>query len=446
MMGPTQATTTLSSDAPKAQDAPRAPSDAASVPAAPQMADIDAPRAPSDAASVPAAPQMADIGAPRAPSDAAIVPAAPQMADIDAELAALSGKRVAVALSGGVDSAVAAWRLKRHGIDVVGLSLRLHDPDPNNPLAPRACCPPEDLQDARRVAEALDIPFYVIDARDAFSGAVVQPFVSAYIAGRTPNPCVGCNSFVKLDRLARRAAALGCAYLATGHYSRLLRRDGRTHLFRGADGDKDQSYFLFGTDPRVLGRLLFPLGASTKDEVRTTALSTGLPVAHKLESQEVCFVGGAGAGKFVMRQPAAQGDHAGPIVDEAGRTLGRHDGVMNFTIGQRRGIGVAAAHRLHVLGIDAASRTVTVGPAASLDKSGLVAARASWPAGAPSGPFQAVVKIRYRDAGTPATVTPTGDGVEVRFDRPARAVAPGQAVVFYRGDEVVGGAWIEGAR
>ena len=354
-----------------------------------------------------------------------------------------------MALSGGVDSAVAAWRLKQAGAEVVGLSLRLHDPDPDNPLAPRACCPPEDLQDARRVAEALEMPFYVIDARDAFDGAVVQPFVSAYLAGRTPNPCVGCNSFVKLDRLARRAKALGCVRLATGHYAR-LGRDGHgagpVRLFRGVDRDKDQSYFLFGTAAPILDRLLFPLGASTKDEVRLQALEAGLPVAHKLDSQEVCFVGGAGAGRFVMRQPAAAGDHSGPIVDASGAVLGRHDGVMNFTIGQRRGIGVAARERLHVIGLNADRRTVTVGPVDALDKRGLTAGRASWPAGAPTEPVEALVKIRYRDAGTAATVTAhPNDRVEVRFHQAARAVAPGQAAVFYRGEEVLGGAWIEAA-
>lgn len=368
----------------------------------------------------------------------------PPTADaIARELDTLRGQRVAVAMSGGVDSAVVAYLLREAGVDVVGLSLRLHDPDPDNPLAPRACCPPDDLQDARRVSEMLDVPFYVIDARDAFDDAVVRPFVRAYVAGRTPNPCVGCNSFVKLGRLAARARALGCARLATGHYARVT-HDDVTRLYTGVDRDKDQSYFLFGVAEKILGTLLFPLGARTKEEVRTLALDSGMPVAHKLESQEVCFVGGAGAGGFVRRQPEAAGDHRGPIVDEAGRELGRHDGVMNFTVGQRKGIGIAAKHPLHVLNIDAEQQTIVVGPAASLEKTALVAARASWPAGRPEAPVRATVKIRYRDHGTEGTVVPLDGGrVRVDFDRPVRAVAPGQAAVFYRGEEVVGGAWIE---
>lgn len=371
---------------------------------------------------------------------------APDGADIDRQLERLAGRRVAVAMSGGVDSAVAALRLRAAGADVFGLSLRLHDPDPDNPLAPRACCPPDDLQDARRVAEALDLPFYVVDARAAFDGEVVKPFVSAYLAGRTPNPCVGCNAFVKLEGLVRRARALGADVLATGHYARLTTEGGRPRLFRGVDRDKDQSYFLFSARAETLARLVFPLGAWTKDQVRTAALDAGLPVAHKLESQEVCFVGGAGAGRFVMRQPEAAGDHEGPLVHIDGTRLGTHRGVMHFTVGQRRGIGVAHARPLHVVGIDAETKTVTVGEVETLDRVGLRAQRASWPSGTPGAPFAAHVRIRYRDRGAPGTVHPGPDGtVSVRFDRPVRAVAPGQAVVFERGDEVVGGAWIQEA-
>ncbi|MEM6369117.1 MAG: tRNA 2-thiouridine(34) synthase MnmA [Myxococcota bacterium] len=354
-------------------------------------------------------------------------------------LEAWAGRRVAVALSGGVDSAVAAHGLVAAGADVIGLSLRLHDPDPDNPLAPRACCPPDDLQDARRIAEGLDIPFYVLDGRRAFDEAVVRPFVRAYVSGRTPNPCVGCNAFVKLEQLHRRAKALGCEALATGHYAR--KKDGR--LLQAVDGKKDQSYFLFSVGPQILADLIFPLGSMRKEEVREAAVQTGLPVAHKLESQEVCFVGGAGAGGFVKRQPEAQGDHAGAIVDERGRELGRHAGIMNFTVGQRRGIGIAAESPLHVLRILPETKQVVVGPAQSLAAHWLRAERVTWTRSvAPVEPFEALVQIRYRDPGTPATVHPMPEGAEVRFGQAVRAVAPGQATVFRVGEEVVGGGWI----
>lgn len=366
----------------------------------------------------------------------------PTEAEIDASLGALRGQRVAIALSGGVDSAVAARRLREAGAEPIGLSLRLHDPDPGNPLAPRACCPPDDLQDARRIAEMLGFPFYLIDGRAEFTDHVVRPFVRSYLSGRTPNPCVGCNGFVKLERLHRRARALGCVALATGHYARSM--NGR--LFAGLDPRKDQSYFLFSAGSDVLADLVFPLGAWTKEQVRDEAIRSGLPVADKLESQEVCFVGGAGAGGFVMRQPEAQGDHEGEIVDESGRVLGQHAGVMNFTVGQRKGIGVSAARPLHVLRILPESKRVVVGPKDRLAASGLRAERVQW-LRAPDGPVRARVQIRYRDPGMDATVTPsgTGHGAEVRFDRPVRAVAPGQAAVFRSADEVLGGGWIQEA-
>lgn len=329
----------------------------------------------------------------------------------------------------------------------IGLALRLHDPEPDNPLAPRACCTPDDLQDARRVAEALEIPFYVLDARDAFDAEVVRPFVDAYLRGRTPNPCVGCNSFVKLERLDARARALGCVALATGHYAHVaLDPAGAPHLYAGADRDKDQSYFLFGVPGPLLGRLVLPLAAMTKPEVRTLALSSGLPVAHKLDSQEVCFVGGSGAGAFVRRRPEAAGDHRGTIVDTEGQVLGHHEGVMGYTVGQRKGLGVAAPHPLHVLQIDAEAKTITVGAAELLLRRGLHASSAAWPAGVPAGPIRAEARIRYRGTPAPATITPLPEAkVRVEFDVPMRAVAPGQAVVFSRGSEILGGAFIDEA-
>jgi tRNA-specific 2-thiouridylase len=350
-------------------------------------------------------------------------------------------------MSGGVDSAVAALRLKEAGAEVIGLSLRLHDPEPDNPLAPRACCPPDDLQDARRVAEILDIPFYVIDAREAFETSVVAPFVRQYLDGRTPNPCVGCNSFVKLGGLQRRARVLGCKALATGHYARITQEDdGTPHLFVGADAKKDQSYFLFSTAPSILSFLVFPIGAMSKEEVRRCALDAGLPVAHKLDSQEVCFVGGKGAGAYVMRRPEAEGDRSGQIVDTDGHVLGAHGGVAGFTIGQRKGLGLGTHKKLHVLAIDAEARAVVVGDRDALDRRGLIGIDACWPSGAPNGPIHALARIRYKSPGVSSTIRPLDErSVEVVFDAPVPAVAPGQAAVFYAGEEVIGGAWIREA-
>jgi tRNA-specific 2-thiouridylase len=363
---------------------------------------------------------------------------------VDAQLRTFKDKRVAVAMSGGVDSAVAALRLKEAGAHPIGLSLRLHDPDPDHPLASRACCPPDDLQDARRVAEVLEIPFYVIDAREAFDAHVVEPFVSAYLGGRTPNPCVECNTFVKLGGLARRARVLGCEALATGHYARRATDDlGRPHLYTGVDARKDQSYFLFGTPPDVLADLIFPVGAMTKDEVREAAIAACLPVAHKLDSQEVCFVGGKGATDYVKRRAAASGDRSGAIVDGEGSVLGRHDGVFSFTIGQHRGLGLGTHEKLYVVDLDAETRTVRVGQKEALLRRGLFGSRASWPAGVPEGAVRALARIRYRSPGVSATIEPLADqSVRVMFDEPVPAVAPGQAVVFYDGEEVLGGAWI----
>ena len=386
----------------------------------------------------------ATLGSRQAETHRRFAPAPPTSSQVEASLRRLAGQRVAIALSGGVDSAAAAHALVEAGADVIGLSLRLHDAPPDNPLAPRACCAPDDLQDARHIAETLDIPFYLIDARETFEAGVVRPFVDAYLSGTTPNPCVGCNSRVKLGMLVRRAAALGCMHVATGHYARLATgADGRVHLYAGVDSAKDQSYFLFGTTPKVLDRLVFPLGAMRKTQVRHRAMAAGLPVANKLDSQEVCFVGGSGAGAYVRGRPEAAGDRRGEIVGIDGAVLGEHAGVSDFTIGQRRGLGLGTHKKLYVLAIDGPSKRVVVGDDHGLQRCALTARDVRWPAGSPMEPVSAAVKIRYRDRGTVARITPLSHSrVHVEFDQPVRAVAPGQAAVFYDGEEVLGGAWI----
>ncbi|HLK12000.1 MAG TPA: tRNA 2-thiouridine(34) synthase MnmA [Candidatus Binatia bacterium] len=353
----------------------------------------------------------------------------------------MSRERVVVAMSGGVDSSVAAARLAAAGHEVVGISLRLA------PGGDGACCSLDDFHDARAVAERLGFPHYVFDFTEAFAERVVGPFVTEYLAGRTPNPCARCNQHVKFDLLWRRARELGAARLATGHYARIARdpASGRPALRAAADTDKDQSYFLFALDAEALARTLFPVGDLTKAEVRRQAHGLGLPVADKPESMEVCFVSGGDTAAFVARHAPPGALRPGPVVDEGGRVLGTHAGVHRFTIGQRRGLGGAGGPRRYVRAIDAATGTVTVG-AAPRPAAGVVARDVVWSAGTPPRPGAAVgVRVRHRQPLVPARVL-AADGTEVRlaFDAPGPAVTPGQAAVLYRGDLVLGGGWIVG--
>ncbi len=350
-------------------------------------------------------------------------------------------ERIVVAMSGGVDSSVAAALLVEAGYEVIGVNLRLAGD------ASR-CCSLDDAEDARRVAERLGIRFYVADYAQRFRREVIEPFADDYLAGRTPIPCVACNQRFKFRHLLDRARALGAERVATGHYARVERAaDGTRVLRRGADPAKDQSYFLFDLDQERLARIAFPVGALDKAAVRARARDLGLATAEKPESQEICFVPDGDYARVVesVRPDALPG--AGELVDERGRVLGRHAGVHRFTVGQRRGLGVAAGSRLYVTAIDAARNRVTVGPAASLAAAGARVGRVSWVAGVPpAAPVRARVRIRYRDAGAVARVEPgPGASARVHFDAPARAVTPGQAAVFYRGDEVLGGGWIEAA-
>lgn len=348
-------------------------------------------------------------------------------------------KRALVAMSGGVDSSVAAALLREAGYDLVGVTLHLWDARGDQQVG--RCCAPEDRDDARRTCEHLGIPHYVLDEREAFQRHVVDPFIADYQAGRTPIPCVHCNRTVKLTYLVDVAERFGASHIATGHYARLRRaRDGHLRLFRGRDLDKDQSYFLFGLPQSTLERLLFPLGELTKDEAREAGRRLGVPNADKPESQELCFVPDGRIGDFIERQGAAP--QPGPMVDTDGTVVGRHQGIANFTRGQRRGLGLGGGGTRYVLRIVPDTAEVVVGEQSALYDRHLTATDAHWIGERPSVRFEGDVRIRYRHCGAPAYVTARDGGFEVEFQEPQRAITPGQAAVVYRGDEVIGGGFI----
>ena len=351
--------------------------------------------------------------------------------------------RVVVAMSGGVDSAVAAARCVAAGYDVLGVSLRLARDGTGG------CCSLDDFHDARAVADRLGFPHYVLDFTDVFAREVVRPFVDEYLAGRTPNPCARCNQHVKFDLLWRRARELGAAYVATGHYARIEHdpATGRATLRAARDAAKDQTYFLFMLGQAELARTLFPVGGLTKGEVRAEAAALGLAVADKPESMEVCFVPARQVGDFVERHAGPEQLRPGPIVDhDSGQRLGWHAGVHRFTVGQRRGLGIGGGPRRYVRRLDTASGTVAVGCGGSLAARGLVARALSWVDAAPPAGAAVSVRIRHRHPPVPAClVRVDSDAVTVAFVDDGPAVTPGQAAVFYDGERVLGGGWIEGA-
>lgn len=355
--------------------------------------------------------------------------------------------RVLVAMSGGVDSSVAAAMLCEQGYDVVGVAMRLTPDTPSKSRRRATCCSHDDFEDARRVAERMGFPFYVVDLRADFAARVVGNFVNEYAVGRTPNPCVMCNREIKFDRLWSRAEAIRADYIATGHYARIeCDSNGKFHLRRAADSSKDQSYFLFNLGQRELRRTLFPLGSMTKAEVRARARDLGLANADKPESQEICFVPDGDYAAFVARNLPDNAVRPGRVLDHDGRTLATHAGVHRFTIGQRRGLGIAAGEPLYVRAIDAATGDVTVSTRNRLNAAGLLATQVNLvqPSDTSEVEFQAQVKIRYRHPGLPAHVRVTaGCRAEVRFDRGGPAITPGQACVFYQDDEVLGGGFID---
>jgi tRNA-uridine 2-sulfurtransferase len=352
--------------------------------------------------------------------------------------------RVLAAMSGGVDSAVAAALLAEQGHTLTGVTLKLWCYG-RSPVGPRACCTLDAIDDARRVAARMGFPHFVVEAEDVFRARVLQPFLDAYASGRTPYPCALCNQHLKFGDLVRRMELIGADTLATGHYARVaLLADGSHGLFRAADPAKDQSYALATIPHAVLSRVRFPLGGLDKRAVRAHAERLGLSVWDKPESQDLCFVPDGDYAGFIERRDAAARDAGGAFVDLEGHEVGRHGGVHRFTVGQRKGLGLAAPAPLYVVALDADTRRVTVGPRAALERAELEAREVSWIAGEPpAGPRRAAAQIRYQHAAAPGTLTPlAGGAARFAFDTPQPAVAPGQAAVFYDGDEVIGGGWI----
>ncbi len=364
---------------------------------------------------------------------------------------------IAVAMSGGVDSSVVAGLLHRNGEAVIGLTMQLWNQRRLPDLVPEGgstgrCCSLDDVYDARFVASMFNIPYYVVNFEERFEEHVVKPFVEDYLAGRTPIPCTLCNNFIKFDQFLEMADSVGAEKIATGHYAQIAfdEESGRYQMQMGADHSKDQTYFLFGLTQEQLARTLFPLGGMVKSKVRELARELNLPVAEKNDSQEICFVPNGDYAAFMDAYLREQGIDPqvteGEIVDHAGRVVGRHSGTHHFTVGQRKGLRVAAAEPLYVIATEPASQRVIVGSDTELNRTELTAREVNWVSIAPiKEARRAQVKIRNRHAAAPATLLPTGNAgrVSVVFDASQRAITPGQAAVFYDDDLVLGGGWID---
>ncbi|MCK9188917.1 tRNA 2-thiouridine(34) synthase MnmA [Acidithiobacillus sp.] len=351
----------------------------------------------------------------------------------------MADKKALIALSGGVDSAVAALLMREQGYELTGVTMRLW---------PRSrCCDEKDIEDAAEICALLDIPYTVLDYREAFRRQVVDVFVAEYQAGRTPNPCARCNQFLKFDALLAEGEKLGATMLATGHYARLAEISSGTALLRGRDEAKDQSYFLFAIGVALLPRLRFPVGGMNKDEVRAMARKHGLPVAAKQDSQDICFVPDGDYRRFLEDYAGLDMAQEGEMIDSSGQVIGHHPGTLHFTVGQRRGLGGGSGQPRYVLALDPVQNRVIVGGANELYRRAASLTECNWLADLPPGESHAVtVKLRYRSRAEPAMLRLLPDArAELRFSEPQRAVTPGQAAVCYQGERLLGGGWIQHA-
>jgi tRNA-specific 2-thiouridylase len=353
-----------------------------------------------------------------------------------------NGRRIVVGMSGGVDSSVTAWLLKRDGWDVVGITMKVWPQDCIS-RAEDKCCGPSAIADARGVAHKLDVPHYVVDEANEFERMVINYFADEYRAGRTPNPCVMCNELLKFGNLRDKARALGADYIATGHYAIIEHHEGHAVLRKGRDARKDQSYFLFSLRQDQLRHALTPLGGMTKPEIRNIARELGLKVADKEDSQEICFVPGNDYKAFLRGHLGEAEFHRGGLYDTGGNFLGEHEGIEMFTIGQRKGLPGGSPKPRYVVDIDPDTSRVIVGDEEELIRGEFELDRVNWSISEPTHPLAVNVKIRYAHPGTDATIEPLPGGrARVKLAIPQRAVTPGQAAVFYNGDRVVGGGWI----
>lgn len=352
----------------------------------------------------------------------------------------MARKRVAIALSGGLDSSTAAFILHETGYAVIGITMRLWSEQEAQGNSPHYCPMPQSIHDAEQVCQILGIPFHIINLENEFKQHVVNYFCQEYLRGRTPNPCIACNQYIKFGHLLDYALSLGANYLATGHYARVEYYGNTYHLLKGVDSDKDQSYMLYTLGQPELSRVLFPLGRYLKSEVQKMARQRGLPVASKPSSQDICFIA-TEYGSFLSQYlPVAPGE----IVNSQGKVLGKHRGIIFYTVGQRRGLGLTSTEPLYITRIEPDKNRLIVGTKKELYSSGLIATAINWVSGKPATEaLKVAVKIRYRSPSATATLYPEQDKVRIKFEQPQPAVTPGQAVVFYQDDEVLGGGIIE---